>query len=312
MAVTGPLQAPVAFNTVYELDDLVKFLAKTQTDLDTRFELINKMVANIELNECGFIKFENIRKMLENSVTLCEDLAISMSKFTHGLIEKRIIRRNTSLPQLYRLDQSSRQKRDSGIEFESASSSETLPKFSANRLSDCFVSDEKTKRQVSFELVTPSSSSDVLDEQAENIDDSLPTLKQEPSKVFIHLIPADPVTDLSSLKTELHNYSDSLLRSHNIEVQFVQSDTFIGLSARHISTSSSEGHSSARCRVKSSNESLGIFALNNLSRLTAVENSETSDEDNTRILSSSDSDASFIRFQFLPVIEKRTIETQTE
>lgn len=87
MAVTGPIQAPVSFNAVYELDDTLKFLAKVQTDLDSRFELLDGIIGSIEVNDCGLIKFDNIRKMLENSVALCEDLAISMSNFTHGLIE---------------------------------------------------------------------------------------------------------------------------------------------------------------------------------------------------------------------------------
>ncbi|XP_045183701.2 uncharacterized protein LOC123542111 isoform X2 [Mercenaria mercenaria] len=336
MALTGPVETPVTFNTIYEVDDLVKFLTKCQMDLDTRFDVISGMIKNIELNECGHIRFDNIRRMLENAVTLCEDIALSMGKFTKGLIEKKLIKRNTSLPQLnikgnsMTKNPSSRWSLASDISF----------RQSANRLSvfDEELSEAKTQRQVSFGLMTPSSSTDVLEEHkcvdveslpaetnekshpvdtnnkslpADANGNSIQALKQNMSKVYVHLIPADPTMDLSAVLTELLNLSLSLA-PENVKLEFVTSDAFTGLPSRNVSTSS-DSQNSGRNRFKSSNESLSVLAFNNLSRF-AVENSDISDEDNRsiRLISSSDSETSVKRYHLKPVIEKKSVETQTE
>lgn len=145
------------------------------------------------------------------------------------------------------------------------------------------VSDAERRNKVNFDLLTPSSSFNILNEQADPSDKPLPNIKQETSKIFFHIIPSDPNTDLSALRTELSIFSTNLLKSHNLEVQLVTSDAFIASAVRHISTSS-EGQSSTRSPFKSSNESLSVLALNNVSRM-ALEHSETSDEDNTRRVS---------------------------
>ena len=87
MAVTGPVEPPLAFNTIFEVDDLIKLLTKTQMDLDTRFEVIDSMIKCVEADEHGHLRFDNIRKMLETVVTLCEDIAVSMGLFSHTLVK---------------------------------------------------------------------------------------------------------------------------------------------------------------------------------------------------------------------------------
>ncbi|XP_060603625.1 uncharacterized protein LOC132756545 isoform X2 [Ruditapes philippinarum] len=396
MAYTGPVETPLAFNTIYEVDDLIKFLTKTQMDLDTRFDVISGMIKGVEVDERGHLRFDNIRKMLENVVTLCEDIALSMGLFSHALVKKKLIKRNTSLPQITLRRDKDPKKMSANWSY----ASEMSLMNSENRLSVFEEEGSKAAAQmkVSFNLISPSQSSDALQQQVEtdvisfpedrngtslpsnetslpSNETSLPSnetslpvnekslqcnetsllvdkksssidrnsnplsadkneftphedsngnmlsngldhmsakVEKESSKVYVHLIPTDPSINLSVLREKLLKFSNSMI-PENIKLELVTSDIIIGLSPRHLSSSSDNQSSFVKSGFRTSDEPLSVRAINNLSRF-AVENSETSDDDNRsiRLISSSDSETSIKRFHLKPVIVKKSVETQTE
>jgi hypothetical protein len=106
-------------------------------------------------------------------------------------------------------------------------------------------------------------------------------VEKESSKVYVHLIPTDPSINLSVLREKLLKFSNSMI-PENITLELVTSDIIIGLSPRHLSSSSDNQSSFVKSGFRTSDEPLSVRAINNLSRF-AVENSETSDDDNRSI-----------------------------
>ncbi|XP_060603621.1 uncharacterized protein LOC132756544 [Ruditapes philippinarum] len=279
-------------------EGLQHLLSETFAELSGKFKEFNDTVAETHTDEAS------VKKMLESAFVCWEGITGIMERFKTDLRKRNLIKETLMVPQSLHLKTES-WKRDSGIDTVSSSGS---PFVSTNRLSACDDDNGSPESAVKFNLKSTNTSysdftEDIIEEQPEYY-------QSEISTVYIHIMPTDQTTDVSDLRERIRDLSRATLKSDNVELHLVPSDSFIGIPASRQSSvstgcscssrpsrqtsTSSEALNFARGRLPSSNDSL-TSALLNLSSKIPEEHTDSSDDQSSRFVSSSDSELSVLR-----------------